>query len=200
MKKELLLAAMGLASLTPGCVKTGNESTSTSDPQLRGVQAASKPDIDKLLKRLAEKPIPTKLSFGAMCYDMAMPPERAEYVCAVCGTKTIHSTKETARWDNPALSVQNYRATLEQLRKLGLDAKLDESFLCSKCKKGGVSALVLEVTINKRVVRNALVDVNDLRKLIAFVQGNLVWKGEQDREFPLKPELPRIRQLLGIEK
>jgi hypothetical protein len=80
-----------------------------------------------------------------------------------------------------------------------VDAKLDESYLCSKCKKEGESALFLEVTINKRVVRNALVDVNDLRKLIAFVQGNLVWKGEQDREFPLKPELPRIRQLLGVK-
>jgi DNA-directed RNA polymerase subunit RPC12/RpoP len=199
MKKELLLAAMGLASLTPGCVKTGGESISTTDPQLKGVEAASKPDIDKLLKRLAEKPVPTKLSFGAMCYDMAMPPERAEYVCAICGTKTIHSTKQLGGWDNPALSFQNYRANLEQLRKLGVDAKLDESYLCSKCKKEGESALFLEVTINKRVVRNALVDVNDLRKLIAFVQGNLVWKGEQDREFPLKPELPRIRQLLGVK-
>lgn len=200
MKKELLLAAMGLASLTPGCVKTGNDGNSTTDPQLNGEVASKKVDVDRLLKRLAEKPVPTKLSFGAMCYDMASPPERTEYVCTVCGTKTIHSVKHLGGWDNPAISVQNYRATLEQLRKLGLDAKLDESFLCSKCKKAGESALFLEVTINKRVVRNALIEVNDLRKLIAFVQGNLVWKGDQDREFPLKPELPRIRQLLGVKE
>lgn len=200
MKKELLLAAMGLASLTPGCVKTGTDGNSTKDPQVNGEVASKKVDVDRLLKRLAEKPVPTKLSFGAMCYDMAVPPERAEYVCAACGTKTIHSVKRSGGWDNPAISVQNYRATMEQLRKLGLNAKLDESFLCSKCKKEGESTLFLEVTINKRVVRNALIDINDLRKLSAFVQGNLVWKGEQDREFPLKPELPRIRQLLGVKE
>ena len=200
MRKELLLAAMGIASLTPGCVKTGDGNTSKADPQLKGIESSGNIDVDKLLKQLAEKPVPKKLSYGAMCYDMAMPPERAEYVCAVCGTKTIHSTKQLGGWDNPELSVQNYRSTLEQLRKLGLDVKLDESFLCSKCKKDGESTLFLEVTINKRVVRNALVDLNDLRKLIAFVQGNLVWKGEQDREFPLKPELPRIRILLGVKE
>jgi DNA-directed RNA polymerase subunit RPC12/RpoP len=203
MKKELLLAAMGLASLTPGCVKTGSESASTTDPQLKGEVAATKPDIDKLLKRLADKPVPTELNLGAMCYKMAMPPDRAEYVCTACGAKTIHSTKEnllSGGWDSPALSVKYYRTYIEELKKLGLDAKLDESFLCSKCKKEGQSSLFLEVTIKNRVVRSALVDINDLSKLIAFVQGNLVWKGERDEDFPLKPELPRIRQLLGIEK
>jgi DNA-directed RNA polymerase subunit RPC12/RpoP len=203
MKKELLLAAMGLSALTPGCVNTSGENSLNADPQLKGEVSASKPDIDKLLKRLAEKPVPAELNLGAMCYKMAMPPDRAEYVCIVCGTKTIHSTTQNSLsggWDSPVLSIQNYRTAIAQLRKLGLDTKLDESSLCSKCKKEGESALFLEVTINKRVVRNALVDVNDLRKLIAFVHGNLVWKGEQDREFPLKPELPRIRTLLGVEK
>lgn len=200
MRKELLFAALGLASLTPGCVKNSGESHSTTDPQLNNEVASKKLDVDRLLKRLAEKPVPTNLSFGAMCYDMAMPPERTEYVCPACGTKTIHSVKRSGGWDNPAISVKYYRTYIEQLRKLGLDVKLDESSLCSKCQKEGESTLFLEVSINKRVVRNALVDINDLRKLIAFVQGNLVWKGEQDREFPLKPELPRIRKLLGVEK
>lgn len=203
MKKELLVAAMGIASLTPGCDKTGNESASTTDLQKKGEVSATKPDIDKLLKRLAEKPVPTELNLGAMCYAMALPPERAEYVCKVCGTKTIHSTKQNrlaGGWDSPALSVKYYRTYIEELKKLGLDAKLDESFLCSKCKKEGQSSLFLEVTIKNHVVRNGLVDMNDLRKLKAFVQGNLVWKGERDEEFPLKPELPRIRQLLGVEK
>jgi len=56
------------------------------------------------------------------------------------------------------------------------------------------------VPIKGRVVRNALQSQNDLRKLIAFLQGDLVWKGAQDEEHPLKPELPRIRQLLGVKE
>lgn len=200
MKKELLLAAMGIASLTPGCMKTGGQGDVTTDTQANSEVSGKKVDVDRLLKRLAEKPVPTKLEMGAMCYDMAMPPERAEYVCPACGTKTIHATKGPDGWNVPALSVKDYRTAIEQLRKLGLDARLDESSLCSACRKEGVSGLFLEVTIKGRVIRNALQREDDLRKLIAFVQGDLVWKGEQDRELPLKPELPRIRQLLGVNE
>jgi ribosomal protein L37AE/L43A len=201
MKKEILLTAMGMATLTPGCVKTGGESAPNSDPQGTGLTASSKVDIDRLLKRLADKPVPTKLEMGAMCYDMAMPPERAEYVCPTCGTKTIHALNHLENgWDAPALSVKQYRTYIEQLNKLGLVSKLDETFLCSACKKEGVSGLFLEVTIKGRVVRNALQRDDDLRKLIAFVQGDLAWKGDQDRELPLKPELPRIKQLLGVKE
>lgn len=201
MKKELLLAAMGIASLTPGCVKTGGESTPNTDPQGTGLTASSKVDIDNLLKRVAEKPVPEELRMGAMCYEMAMPPERAEYVCPSCGTKTIHALNHVSRgWRSEVLVIKQYRGYIEQLNKLGLAAKLDESFLCSTCKKEGVSGLFLEVTLGKQMVRTAITDMNDLRKLIAFVQGDLIWKGDQDRELPLKPELPRIKQLLGIKE
>jgi hypothetical protein len=201
MKKELLLAAMGVASLVPGCVKTGGEGMVTTDPQPNGEVAAKKVDIDRLLKRLAEKPAPQELKMGAMCYKMAEPPDRAEYVCPSCATKTIHAIpRDFGRWDDPPLSIQNYRKYVAQLAKLGLDAKLDESSLCSKCKKEGEASLFLEVNIKGQKVRNALKDQNDLRKLIAFLQGDLVWKGAQDGEAPLKPELPRIKQLLGVKE
>jgi len=203
MKKELLVAAMGLSALTPGCVKTGDQDDVTTDQQPTGDVASKKIDIDRLLKRLAEKPAPEMMNPGAMCYAMMVPPDRAEYVCPACGTKTIHSfrTKNEMRdWDTPALSITYYRPHIEQLNKLGLAAKLDESFLCSACNKDGKTSLFLEVPIKGRVVRNALQSQNDLRKLIAFLQGDLVWKGAQDEEHPLKPELPRIRQLLGVKE
>lgn len=95
MKKRLLMAAMGIVSLTPGCVKTDGENASSADPQIKGDVSAAEPDIDKLLKRLAEKPVPAELNFGAMCYKMAMPPDRAEYVCSVLRDKdhSFHKTK-----------------------------------------------------------------------------------------------------------
>jgi hypothetical protein len=200
MKKELLLAAMGIASLTPGCEKTGGDVSSHGEHLTSGAVSSRKVDVDRLLKRLAEKPVPKTLSYGASCYMVEMPPDRAEYVCAVCGTKTIHSTNKGRSWGTPALSVKYYRSYIEQLKKRGLDVKLDESCLCSKCQKEGQSSLVLEVAIKGHVTRNPIHDINELRILIAFVQGELVWKGTHEDVFPLKPELPRICQLLGIEK
>jgi DNA-directed RNA polymerase subunit RPC12/RpoP len=201
MKKELLLAAMGLATVTPGCVKTGVQGEVATDPQPTGVTASTKVDIDNLLKRVAEKPAPKNLNPGAMCYSMMAPPDRAEYVCPSCGTKTIHALNQLERsWDAPALSVKHYRGYIEQLNKLGLVSKLDETYLCSACKKEGVSGLFLEVTVKGRIVRTALKSDHDLKKLVAFVQGDLVWKGDQGSELPLKPELPRIRQLLGVKE
>ena len=42
----------------------------------------SREQIDKKLKHLAETPAPTKLSFGAACYDMALIQNTVlEYVC-----------------------------------------------------------------------------------------------------------------------
>jgi hypothetical protein len=201
MKKELILAAMGISSLTPGCMPSGTEDPMPPDWLPTGQVASKKIDVDRLLKRVADTPAPKELNPGAMCYSMMVPPDRAEYVCPSCGTKTIHALNQLELgWGAPALSVKHYRTYVEQLNKLGLVAKLDESFLCSACNKDGKTSLFLEVTVKGRVVRNALVDMNDLRKLIAFVQGDLVWKGEQDMERPLKPELPRIRQLLGVKE
>jgi len=203
MKKELLLAAMGAASLTPGCMPTGAEDPMPPDYLSTGQVASKKIDVDRLLKRVADTPAPKELKMGAMCYDMASTPERVEYVCPRCGTKTIYAWNTKARmggWNSPALAIERYRSYIVELNKVGLDAKLDESFLCSTCNKDGKASLFIEVTLGKQAVRTALIDMNDLRKLIAFVQGDLVWKGDQDRELPLKPELPRIKQLLGVKE
>jgi DNA-directed RNA polymerase subunit RPC12/RpoP len=182
-------------------VPTGTEDPTPADPQPTGQVASKKIDVDRLLKRVAEQPVPESLNPGAMCYAMMAPPDRAEYVCPTCGTKTIHALNQlTGGWDAPALSIKSYRTYIEQLNKLGLVSKLDESYLCSACKKEGVSGLFLDVTVKGRVIRTALQGDEDLRKLIAFVQGDLVWKGDRGCEIPLKPALPRIKQLLGVKE
>jgi hypothetical protein len=70
MKKELLLAAMGISSLTPGCVPSGTEDPMPPDSLPTGQVASKKIDVDRLLKRVAEQPIPESLNPGAMCYAM----------------------------------------------------------------------------------------------------------------------------------
>lgn len=200
MRREWLLAALGLSAVTACSVDRRAESD-TADPlgpQTRAAPSPSKtPDLEKLLKAVSERPVPQKLSSGAMCYSMAAPPDRAEYVCPSCGAKTLHSLRN-AGLGYQALSILEYRAYVDQLKQLGLDIRLDESCLCRACTTESGKTLALEVAYKEKKTRSGLRDINDLRKLLAFVEGRLVWKGEQDEEHPLKPELPRIRLLLGL--
>lgn len=200
MKNQLLLAALGLSSLTscggrehPSAEGRPTQGTSTNAV----VPHAQTPDLQALLKRVAELPEPESLSPGAMCYAIALPPDRISYVCPSCGGKTLHSMQRIGR-GLPMDTISAYREAVHKLNQLGLDLRLDESALCSACKKDGEDALVLAGTYQGRPTRCALLDLNDLRKLQAFVEGRLAWKDYFAGEHPLKPELPRIRELLGV--
>ena len=45
---------------------------------------------------------------GAMCYDMCMPPPVTEYVCPVCGEKTLYPVPE-GHWSTPLNSLEDLR-------------------------------------------------------------------------------------------
>jgi predicted RNA-binding Zn-ribbon protein involved in translation (DUF1610 family) len=178
MKHEILMAALGLASTTAWSAEN-----------------VTRDKVDTLLQELAAKPAPTKLAPAAMCYAPALPPTRAEYVCPVCGAKTIHegATARTAAW-----TVEHYRSCTKKLDELGLAAKLDETFLCSACRPSDAPAgFFLEVTLDGRTIRNS-VESKDFALLEAFLSGKAVWGGNFGDEHPLKDEMPRVRKLLGV--
>ena len=134
---------------------------------------------------------------------MAVPPDRAEYVCPVCGTKTLYVREGDHSWRHWFVihsALSKYRKHCEELRELGWDVTLDESFLCSKCRKPKEPQdLVLVVTIDKKATRTQY-ESDDLEKLVAFAKKKRTWKTAQDRERPLKDELPRLRKLLGVSE
>ena len=172
--------------------------------------------LDKLLTALAEKPAPeAKVMVHAMCYDMAAPPKRFEYVCPKCGEKTIYSRDAKATDGNPfagweaMLAVQSlhyHRGELFKLRKLGIDASFDERAFCSACKKNAEFAdekltVYLVVRLDDKTATTPL-QKNDWVKLFAFLEGKDEWVTDSitGATEPLKPELPRIRALLGLEE
>ena len=185
MRKEVLLAML-CASCT--------SSHSTKD--------VTQERIDRLLAEVAEKPAPDEVVSFAMCYESFSLPERIEYVCPICGAKTIH-VKEAAEaeWKG-----RYHRKKLKEVRKLGLNVTLDERAFCDSCRKktdihDGVLGFYVNVTVNGKVART-LVDELDWQRLIAFLEGKDTWtyqdwEGGSDYTKPLKPELPRIRELLG---
>lgn len=72
MKKELLLAAIGLSMLT-GC----------------NSEQEQKKEIDHQLKELKETPKTNDLPIMAMCYDIAIKPARIETIDPESGHKTL---------------------------------------------------------------------------------------------------------------
>jgi len=199
MNKETFSALLGV--LLAGC--------SPADDSTRA-------KLEKLLDDLAKKPAPEAKFLGmAMCYASAMPPERIEYACPQCGEKTIYSLTEGATvensfpgWEtiNEVESLQYHRGELEKVKKLGLDVSLDERAFCGVCKKtAGFAdnewALYLNVRLNGKTATTCLLE-NDWDKLIAFLQGKDEWVTDAfaGNTEPLKPELPRIRALLGLEE
>jgi len=180
MNKETLSAF--LAALTAGNLSAEN---------------LTREQIDKFLDELAEKPAPdAKIFEGVSCYDMMMPPDRIEYVCPVCGEKTIHAHK--GFYKEPTWSL---RHQTKRIKELGLDIKLDETDLCNQCrldKNTDTIQYYIVVNLDGKIKRS-LVKENDWEILIAFLEGKNAWEPDGGIE-PLKPHLPRIRELLGIEE
>jgi len=105
MKKELLIAALGI----------GVSGT---------LDAATQQEVDTLLAKIAKSPPPKTSrppSPEASCYSVAAPPERTEYVCPACGTKTLYSFKEEHANYGRCTEVHAYRAKCEKLLRLGWD-------------------------------------------------------------------------------
>jgi len=162
---------------------------------LLSAEDLTRKQLDKMLEETAKNPVTSTLSPGAMCYRMSLPPERTEYNCPLCKTKTLY-----AKWENTGEN--GYRQQIKRIRELGLDAALDETDLCSQCRRdkttGSVKFHIL-VKVDDRSVRTQL-EVYDLTKVIAFLEKKDVWKADNEATHPLKDALPRIRKILGMEK
>jgi hypothetical protein len=163
----------------------------------RRVKSMSQEKIREMLGRIEAKKAPEP-KMGAMCYDMAAPPARAEYVCPKCGEKTLY-TKEDA-W-NVQWTVESCRREFLQLKSsTELSVVLDESSFCSHCspsaKKHEMGLIVTYADGQSHT--NSPVTDGDLRILQSFLKGELSFKTENDGTRPLKESLPRLRQLLGI--
>lgn len=202
MTTILLLAAAVLGFIVvfgvSGCTRPA-ESTSTAGVAVttRRVKSMSQAKIREMLATI-EKKIAPEPKMGAMCYEMASPPDRAEYVCPKCGEKTLY-TKDAAReveWELESCR----REFLKLKASTGLLLALDESSYCSHCRPDAKThALTLVVTYaDGSSHTNAAVTAGDLRILQGFLRGDGAFKTFNEGEEPLKQQLPRLRELLGV--
>ena len=160
----------------------------------------AKNEILNKLKRLKDTAVPANLSSGAMCYSMAAPPDRVEYVCPICHNKTLYEASK----DNYGLprfiswELTSCRRAVKEIK--GMSVELDETSFCKKCKPDAKKhELTLVVKYGKNEthrVKNVRLD--DLKLLVEFTNGKLKHDVGAGGEEPLKNYLTRLHKLLGV--
>ena len=161
------------------------------------VVSLSMDQINFLLARL-EKEDPPESVRGAMCYGPMAIPDSAEYICPVCGEKTIYSGGMSAYLQHELEAARRLAESIEA--STDFTVVLDESAFCEFCSEYGVGSavLVLRVTNENGEETENSVSVDDLRKLDSFLRGNLFWVTSNDGQEPLRDHLDRMTELLGI--
>lgn len=162
------------------------------------------------LEKISKKPPPKNLAMGAMCYKVAAPPDRADYICPNCGEKTLYASQPSSdpnavlqSWEviiAIARELESSRRLVQQIDKL--DITLDESQFCKHCKPDiQAPKLGLVIRYGDRPEPHDVwqFSQNDLLMLKAFSEGKLKFEGTNDTECDLKRMLPRLEQLLGVK-
>ncbi|MFO7627703.1 MAG: hypothetical protein R6V62_10615 [Candidatus Fermentibacteraceae bacterium] len=149
-----------------------------------------------MLFRIEREPAPDQI-MGAMCYEPAAVPNRADYVCPVCGERTLYGYPEGYFILE---SIPPMRRIIEEME--GNDffsATLGETY-CSVCHPGNeVRGVTLVIAYPEGDTVRTAVTLHDLRILEGFISGGLSYTDYFDALLPLRGNTDRLRTLLGIE-
>ncbi len=169
-------------------------------PELRALlgldqHTSSRAELGKLLADLPATP-PKSLEMGAMCYDMAAPPQTNDYICPVDGHRTHYTKGEQSGLLSREL--RQMRDAIKRIKKL--DVTLDESELCRQCKpKVTEPAVVLVVRhADGTAQRTRHPSVEDVQMLAELLSGEAVHTGPTGTQTLLKQHEKRLRELLGL--
>jgi len=165
----------------------------------------SKKQIEDKLNYLAKTPPPTDLSFGAMCYSVIITAfGQSTYICPICGERTIYNVNflnKNKDWLNAiAMELESYRREVEKIN--GINIRLDESQLCGHCspkvEKPEFSLLINVGGESDTTTLRKITD-SDIRKIKEFLDGKLIYRTENDFEFPLVNDIEWLKQLFKVE-
>ncbi len=202
----LLSAVAGLSKVKPETVEKSITpldaitAATMLDISPEALMTLSATQVNILLTRLENEEPPEQM-MGAMCYEMMAAPEVSEYICPVCGDKTIYNYSQSAfiEWE-----LEGCRRMAESINaNTDFEIVLDEALFCDFCSPDAGEdepEMLLRVTYEdgKEVVNR--IYVTDLRKLDSFLQGNLYYFDSVDSQIPLMDSAVRIRELLGLEE
>lgn len=156
--------------------------------------------IRLLLERVEREEAPDYI-MGAMCYRTAMPPDRVEYICPVCGERTWFAGETGEFLLREAEAMRRAMSELEG--NPYFQALLDETAFCHGCS-GALSpdnpVFMLDLVYGEGDTVSTPVQLSDLQMLVGLVRGELSFTNSNDATLPLKDGVTRLRQLLGIDR
>jgi hypothetical protein len=159
----------------------------------------SKEILIEKLQKLAKDPLPVNLEPGAMCYKSAGPPERAEYICPICGERTYYTFDNSRFITRDIPSCRAYAKSITKVQII-----LDEKQFCKKCSAGKNDNpdLSMDIIMNgePQPCHSDGVSEEDLQLIDEFLSGKQVHKGYYGEETPLTIYMDRIAKLLCISK
>lgn len=192
----ILVAAVSAAGLAgAGGIRRAREDSRIT---ARKVGSMSRDEMYRILARV-EKLEEPELVMGAMCYEPVAMPYILEYVCPSCGEKTDYGYDSDTFYSIQCISES--RSIMMELDSLSeLEMTLDESSFCSFCRSDTAQepSLILRTTWDDGSTHSAAVTVEDLRMLSGLLSGRLDYSTTNDGTLPLKPQIERLRELLGI--
>lgn len=163
---------------------------------VRKMMGMSRSDVETMLEAIedVEEPDPV---MGAMCYEMVAGPSVIEYICPICGERTLYDDY-AAVWNVEELF--SVRSLFDSLTVLAdMDLSLDETGFCVQCSGQEVDpAPVLIAAFEDSDPCSSAVSTEDLRLLIGFFSGETWYETFNDGRMPIRPELSRVRRLLGL--
>ena len=133
-----------------------------------------------------------------MCYDVAAPPDRAEYVCPKCGEKTLY-VSEMAPF--VLYEIPTCRTQVSQIKNI--EIVLDESQYCKKCSPNiddPALCLIVKYPSDKTEHKSCKISSEDLSLIREFLEGSTIHNGSDGEQMPLKAFELRIGKLLGTVK
>ena len=202
----LLSAVAGLSKVKPGfeekSIRPLDAITAATmlDISPEGIMTLSTTQVNMLLTRLENEEPPEQM-MGAMCYEMMAAPAVSEYICPVCGEKTIYNYSQSAfiEWE-----LEGCRRMAESINSnTDFEIILDEALFCDFCSPDAGEnepEMLLRVIYDDGTEVVNTIYINDLRKIDSFLQGNLYYFDSTDGQIPLQDSAERIRELLGLEE
>ena len=194
----VLVSAFILVTVV-GCTKTSqNTNPFSTQVSVSKIQSLSQAEILEMLKRI-ETTKPPKPTMGAMCYSMAGPPRSVEYICPKCGEKTLYTNNQVLFI---AYDLDSCRREFQFIQKsTDLLIKLDESSYCAHCSPDATEhSISLSITYNDGTIhKTPSIALKDLELLKAFLKGELAYETFNDGTEPLRNQLPRLEELLGVD-
>jgi hypothetical protein len=192
----VLAAVAGLAAVGVGARLCVNG----KEPSVNRLIGSGREGLRLLLERV-EREDPPELVRGAMCYRTAALPDRFEYLCPSCGTRTWYAGDEAGFLAREAEAMRRAMADLQETPYFR--AFLDESAFCSSCSfvdADQVPRFVLAVVYREGDTVRTPVGLYDLQILDGLVRGELSFTDSYDARLPLKDMTDRLRAMLDIQR